>query len=513
MDVRELLCRAVDQYADRTALVADGRRYTFAEAWSRGVRLANALLDLGLLPGDRVGVLEDNSIEAADFYLAATIAGLIRVPLYARNARASHEYMLDHTGCVALLVAANHAAEVHRIRAAVPRLKHVIVRDAGYEDWVAAYPDSEPGVPISAEDWLLVRHTGGTTGRPKGVAYTHQSWIASFRDWFYRMPALLPGGAFMHYGPISHGSGYCFLPAWIAGASNVLESRFDPATVLHALVEHRVTHTVLVPTMLNLIVRHPHSRGRTFPDLACVITGTAPISEETLLAAREIFGDVLYQVYAQTEATPIAIMGPDEWFACGPGAPRLRAAGRPAPFTRVRISDPVTHETLPTGAEGEIVVQCAGQMTGYWDDPEATRAQLVDGWVLTGDIGCLDEDGFLHVLDRQDDLIISGGFNIWPVELENVIAGHPSVMEVAVFGVPDATWGEAPYAVVRAASDARVSADEIIAMCAERLGSYKKPRQVEFTTAPLPRSPVGKLLRRQLREPHWLGRNRRVSGG
>ena len=486
--------------------------YTFAESWARGLRLANALLALGLVPGDRVGVLEDNSLEAADLYVGAAAAGLVRVPLFARDTGTSHEQILRNTGCRALIASAAYGEMAGALRHAVPEVERLVVRDAEYEPWLAAHPADDPDVPTSLDDLLLIRHTGGTTGAPKGVAYTHRMWIRSFQDWFYRMPMMLPGDSFMHYAPISHGSGYCFLPAWIAGARNVLESRFDPATVLSQLVEERITHVAMVPTMLNLITRQWDGLERTFPDLRCLITGTAPISEPTVLASRRLFGDVLYQVYAQTEATPIAIMTPQEWFAAGPGGPQLRSAGRPAPFTELQIRDPDTREVLPADAEGELAVRCDGQMTGYLNDQEATNARLVDGFVLTGDIGRVDADGFVYVLDRRDDVIISGGFNIWPVELENAIESHPEVIEAAVFGVPDDTWGEAPHAVVRTAGASALDARQVIALCAARLGSYKKPREVVFTDTPLPRSPIGKLRRLELRAPHWAGRERRVAG-
>jgi acyl-CoA synthetase (AMP-forming)/AMP-acid ligase II len=208
---------------------------------------------------------------------------------------------------------------------------------------------------------------------------------------------------------------------------------------------------------------------------------------------------------------PLAVMGPEEWFADIDGSIPLRAAGRVLPYAQVEIRSP-TGSVLPIGAEGEIVAQVEGQMRGYWGDDELGGVRLVEGWVHTQDIGRLDANGFLYVLDRIDDRIVSGGFNIWPAELETVIADHPAVVEVAVFAIPDDRWGEAPMAVVCVNDPSALTSEEIIEMCRQRLGSYKKPSQVEFTTNPLPRSIVGKLLRKQLREPHWVGRDRRVSG-
>jgi acyl-CoA synthetase (AMP-forming)/AMP-acid ligase II len=231
-----------------------------------------------------------------------------------------------------------------------------------------------------------------------------------------------------------------------------------------------------------------------------------------VLAARDVFGDVLYQGYGQTEALPITMMGPTEWLSTVEGSNPLRSAGRPLPFGDLEIRDPDTGVPVPAGDEGEIAIRCEGQMAGYWGDPDATARRMLDGWVLTGDIGRLDSNGYLYVLDRKDDMIISGGYNIWPAELENVLCDHPAVIEAAVFGVPSERWGESPYAVCTVEAGAAVTERELIELCADRLGSYKKPVRVELTADELPKSPVGKLARKVLREPHWAGVDRRVGG-
>ena len=205
-------------------------------------------------------------------------------------------------------------------------------------------------------------------------------------------------------------------------------------------------------------------------------------------------------------------MGPEEWFAEIDGSTPLRSAGRPLPFADLAIFDPETHDELPIGAEGEIAIRCDGQMTGFWENPAATAERMHDGWVLTGDIGRVCENGYLYVVDRKDDMIISGGYNIWPAELENVLTDHPAVIEAAVFGIPSEQWGESPAAHVMVDGSTRVSPDELIELCADRLGSYKKPASVVITTDPLPKSPVGKLLRKAMREPYWQGHDRRVAG-
>ncbi len=517
MDVTGLMRQSAQFNGRRTAVVHGDRRLTFAAAWERGVRMANGLLGLGLRPGDRVGVLEDNSVEAQDFFAGAAIAGIVRVPLYARNSPESHEHMLSHTGCRAIVVSAAHAADIEAVAPRLPTLEHVLVRDDGYEDWLASQSDVDPMVTLRPDDWYIIRHTGGTTGRPKGVAYSHRSWIAAGRDWFYNFPPMRAGDACLHVGPISHGSGYLYTPTWLSGGANVLLDHFDPLDTLDVMEAEGIGYMFLVPAMLNALARHPSARGRDWSRLQVIQIGGAPITDETALLGREVFGNVLYQGYGQTEALPVCMMGPDEWFSDVEGSNPLRSAGRALPFAYLQIRDPEHPDKIVAlGGEGEIAIRCDGQMLGFWENEEATAERMTsDGFVLTGDIGRLDDNAYLYVLDRKDDMIISGGYNIWPAELENVIQDHAAVVEVAVVAAPDERWGETPIALCVLAPGTEPSDTveaEIIGLCADRLGSYKKPSRVEFRLEPLPKSPVGKLQRKVLREPFWVGFDRRVAG-
>jgi acyl-CoA synthetase (AMP-forming)/AMP-acid ligase II len=511
MDVTSAMRRAATFFADREAVVHGKDRLSFAVAWERGCRMANGLIALGLSPGDRVAVLEDNSKEAADFFLGAGIANLVRVPLYPRNAREAHLHMIGHTGCRALVVGGNHAGEVEGLARELPDLQHVLVRDEGYEGWLAAQSPVDPMVPIRPEDNYIIRHTGGTTGRSKGVAYTHRAWLASNRDWFYNYPPVEPGDRCLHVGPISHGSGYLFVPIWLWGGANVMVDRFDPSEVVDLMEREGIAYMFAVPTMVNALNHEPTVRRRDWSRLKCMLVAAAPIADATALTAHEIFGDALYQGYGQTEVLLISFMGPRQWFGKVEGSTPLRSCGLVMPFADVEIWDD-DNRPLPIGETGQIVARCDGQMTGFWNDPEGTRQRMVDGWVLTGDVGRIDRNGYLYLLDRADDMIISGGYNIWPMELENAISAHPGVMEVAVFGIPDPRWGETPCAVVVPKPGAEVTPAEVVELCVERLGSYKKPGTVIVREEPLPKTPVGKIKRRALREPYWAGHTRRVAG-
>ena len=512
MDVRTQMRQAVRFNADRTAIVTEDRSLTFSEAWDRGVRLANGLRAMGVRPGDRVAGLEDNNLGAADFFVGCAVAGAVRVPLYPRNSREAHAHMLGHTQCRAVLVDPAYAEAVAGLDAELVDLDHVVVRDAGYEDWLAAQSDVDPDVAIDGDDWYAIRHSGGTTGRAKGVAYTHHDWLLVCRNWAYPLPPLTAASVVGHAGPISHGSGYLFVRGWLHGAANVLFGAFEPTKVLDIMERHRVSHMFAVPTMVGALARHPSAAGRDWSHLRAIDVAGAPITDDTALAGRRAFGEALYQMFGQTEALPLTAMGPEEWFAAVEGSAPMRSAGRVMPFVELEIRD-AEDRPAPPGAEGEIVARVEGQMRGYWGDEELTRRRLVDGWVRTGDVGKLDANGYLYVLDRADDMIISGGYNIWPAELESVIADHPAVVEVAVFGVPDDRWGETPAAVCCVDGTTPVTAEEVVELCRQRLGSYKKPSRVDFTTDPLPKSAVGKLQRKALREPHWAGREARVAGG
>jgi len=504
--------RAAGFFRDQEAIITATDRLTFGEAWERGLRTANFLLDRGLKPGDRVGVLEDNSTQASDFYLGATAANLVRVPLYPRNSRRTHAHTLERTGCRALVVNSAYIEQVDGLDAELLCLDHIIVRDRSFEDAVAAQAPVDPNPAVAPDDYYIIRSTGGTTGLPKGVAYTHRKWLAAGRDWFYNFPPVQVGDVTLHLGPISHGSGYFFLPTWMAGGKNVLVDHFDADKALELIEKERVTHMFVVPTMLNAMVRHPSARSRDLSSLKCLNVGGAPTSDDTARLGIEVFGDSLYQGYGQTEALPVIMSSPREWFHSAPQAGPY-PAGRPLPWVEVEIRNPESHEPIGFGQEGEIAIRCDAQMEGYWGDSEATEQRMVDGWVLSGDIGRMDEQGYVYIVDRKDDMIISGGFNIWPAELENAILEHPQVVEAAVFAIPDAKWGETPVAICVVEPGAKATEEEVIELCRDRLGSYKKPSKVLFQLDPLPRSAVGKIQRSVLSAPYWAGHARRVGGG
>lgn len=511
LDVRTTMRRAAHSNKDRIAVISGDRTLTFGQAWTRGVQLANAIGDLGVKKGDRVAVLEDNRLESADFFIASAVGGFVRVPLYRRNARDSHRHMLTTSGARVVVVDRENFHEVEGLDKEIEQLDHIIIRDDSYEDWLASQSDVDPDPDIALDDMYIIRFSAGTTGLPKGVMYTHRSWVSTMRDWFYMVPPMDPNDRCLHVGPISHGSGYLFLPIWLAGGANILEPKFDPAKNIETIVTHRVTFMFMAPTMIASLTRIPGVDDIDFSFFKAGIVSASPIDAKTAERGRQVFGSTLYQMYGQTEAVPIVHMGPNEWFSPCVGSDPMRAAGRVLPFVELEIRSD-DNVALPIGEEGEIAVRSEGQMVGLWNDEEGTTDRLVDGWVLTGDVGKIDVNGYLYVVDRKQDMIISGGFNIWPLELERVLLEDPRIHEAVVFGVPHEQWGETPLACVVVDDLDAITEDEVVSLIQAKLGSYKKPTQVVIQTTAVPKSPVGKIQRKVLREPYWEGRASRVAG-
>jgi acyl-CoA synthetase (AMP-forming)/AMP-acid ligase II len=511
MYITPLLRRAARHNADRTAIVYGDRTLTFAQAWDRGIRLANGLHAAGLRPGDRVGVLEGNTIGAVDMFLGCAIGGFTRVPLYARNKRRSHAQMLNNVAATTFVVEDAFLADAVDISDDVDTLERVIVRDAAYEAWLQDQSAEDPMVAGRPDDLFVIRHTGGTTGDPLAAPMTHEMWFRTGRDYYYPLRTPRRNDVLLHVGPISHGSGYFFLPMWMAGGAQVLAIDLAPAAVIEVMAKQRITHMFMPPSLLSFVLKEPSLADADMSALTCMTLGAQPASQDTLRSAHEVFGDVIYELYGGTETSVVAAMGPSEWFSAVDGSQPLRAAGRAYPWAEIEIRDEEGN-VLPDGEPGRIWSRNDGQIAGYMNAPTQTAERFVDGWVHIGDVGKLDENGYLYLLDRAGDMINSGGYNIYPSEIEDVITQLPDVVEAAAFAVPHEKWGETPLAVVVTLPGSTLTAQEVIDHVTGELGSYRKPTRVVLQEDPLPRSPVGKMMRRSLRDPYWEGIDRRISG-
>jgi acyl-CoA synthetase (AMP-forming)/AMP-acid ligase II len=519
MTVRDVLVKAARRFPHHEAVVFEDTRLTTKELLERVFRISNALLGLGLKKGDRVAVLLSNCHQSVECFYGIQAAGLVLVPMNARNSAQEHRFILDHSDSRATLMGGEFVDMLTSIRPQLPNLSHVICVTGrldesmlDYEELMAAADPGEPQVAIGDDDLADLRYTSGTTGRPKGAVHTHRANLAGFHNVLIDGLDIQEGDAVALSGPVTHASGSMVLPHVYRGAKVIVLSGFDPNTILEVIQRERVTTLYLVPTMIVMILANPDLHQYDLSSIKTIRYGASPIAPEILKQAIDVFGDVFVQGYGLTEAgMPMTLLLKDDHILDGTQAKidRLRSVGREVTLSRVGIVDD-EDKILPAGEIGEIVVRCDQVMTEYWKNPEATATALRGGWLHTRDLGYMDEDGYLFLVDRKDDMIISGGFNIYPREVEDVLYMHEAVLEAAVFGIPDQKWGEAVKAVVSLKKGRQSTEEELIEHCKAHLASYKKPKSVEFIDV-LPKNATGKILRRSLKEPYWEGKTRKVN--
>lgn len=486
--VGALVLDAVARHPSAIAFREHGRALTFAEAGERIARLANALRAVSADTGRCVGILLANRIEYAEADLAIALAGKVRAPV---NPRLADEERAHALGNVAAETLITEAAELERVVALLPdlpALRRVLVVDAegalpdiviGYEAALAAASPQPPRVDVDDEAPSVVRHTSGTTGRPKGAVISARARVAAMRHSMAEEHLPEADDCFLHASPMGHASGDKVLTFFHRGAANAFVPRFDAGRFAADVTELGVTATFLVPTMLRMLLHEGQGDLR----LRNLTYGGSPIDFETRTAAVERFGPVLTQIYGTTETPhPVLVLGHDEHLL--PEA--AEATGRPVMGVDVRLDD-----------VGEIWIRGPNVMSGYWGDPGATAEALVDGWYRSGDVGRALPGGWIAVVDRLKDLIITGGLNVYPAEVEAALLRHPAVAEAAVYGAPDPLWGEVVAAAVVLAPGAAVTADALAAHCEPLLAGYKKPRRITFRDS-LPKGATGKILKRAL---------------
>jgi acyl-CoA synthetase (AMP-forming)/AMP-acid ligase II len=497
------------RYPDRVALSYQGQNIAFREVDERVNRLANALIDLGLRRGDRVAALLANSPRAIETRFALMKAGLCMVALNVRQAPEEHAYILEHAEARLLVVDPEYLPIWEQIGPQCRSVGQVIVaasEPAGhlaYEAVIAAASPVAPEVLVSPDDLERIAYTSGTTGLPKGIIKTIGNDLARLRnDFMNEERPTTADDVMLNVAPLTHAARVFARKHYLKGARNIILRHFEAEEVLATIQRERVTTAMFVPTMIVRLVRHPGVRAYDTSSLRRVFFGTAPMPADTFRQAIEIFGNVFRQNYGLSEATqPVLSLTPAD-LVRDDGTmqlQRLASAGRPVNGVEVRLVDDNGRDTAPDEA-GELLIRGDIVMPGYWKDPQATREVLdADGWLHTGDIARRDAAGYVYIVDRKKDMIISGGFNVYPREVECVIESHASVQEVAVIGVPDDVWGEVVTAVVVPRLGARLVAEEVIALCRAHIASYKSPKAVHFVDD-LPKSFQGKILKRVLRE-------------
>jgi acyl-CoA synthetase (AMP-forming)/AMP-acid ligase II len=509
-DFTSILTRWESERPDAVATSHAGTQHTWAELARRVRQVAAALRAAGIGPGDRVAVLDLNHPSCLEITLACAQIGAANAVVNFRLAPPEIVYVINDAQARVLFVGPEFAGAVEQLREKLPTVERVIAVPDGYEEWIAAHGPDPAVHPAQPDDCFVQLYTSGTTGFPKGAMLTHAGMLAHATNVAVDFD-LSPDAIVQVAMPLFHvgGTSYALL-AVSCGARMEIMRLPDPAAILAMFERDRVTHTFLVPALLAAITQVPGAADRDYSSLRALSYGASPMPLPVLRACLKLFPGVMHQVYGMTEACGVvSSLGPEDH--SDPAAEhRLISAGTPIHGVEIEIRDPATGAPVPTGGAGEVWVRTGQLMGGYWGKPEATAAAItVDGWLRSGDGGHMDADGYIYVTDRIKDMIISGGENIYPAEIERVLAEHPTVGDVAVIGVPDDKWGEVPKAVVVAAPGATVDPDALLAYCRDNLASFKCPKSVDVLDE-LPRNPTGKILKKDLRRPYWEGRERQV---
>ncbi|HUC36578.1 MAG TPA: long-chain-fatty-acid--CoA ligase [Acidimicrobiales bacterium] len=518
----------VQEHAQRPMFRFGDDTVTWAEHYRRACTVAHALADEGVGAGDRVAFLDRNGLEYFEVLFGGALGGAVNVAVNWRLSPQEMGAVIDDSRAKVLVVHQDYLGCLAAMISGLPSVGRVVVlgdpkadsdaggasdlaRRVGFEDWLSDRPETDPGYQPADGDVSLQLYTSGTTGLPKGVMLTNRNMASQL------------GGAIETFGicettvslvamPLFHigGSGWA-LAGMSRGGLSVLLREVDPSKLLALIESERVTHAFLVPAVLMVLLATPGIDRTDLSSLDTIFYGASPISEDVLVRCLEVFRCRFSQVYGLTETTgAIVRLDPEDHDPQGPRKHLLRAAGKPLPGVELRIVDPDSGADVPTGSVGELWTRSEFNMLGYWNKPGETEGTIrSDGWLRTGDAGYLDEEGYVYLHDRIKDMVVSGGENIYPAEVENVLLAHADVADAAVIGVPDSTWGEAVKAIVVKVQDSTLEEKELISFCRERLAHYKCPKSVDFVEV-LPRNPSGKILKRELREPFWSGSDRRV---
>jgi fatty-acyl-CoA synthase len=506
----EFITHWAHERPDAIALREGDRVTRWADLEERTARIVGGLLAAGLKKGDRIAWIGKNSDLYFTLFYAAARVGIVMVPIGWRLAPPEWAYIVNDTRARILFLGPGLEGAADALAGKLDHVERVLTAGAT-EGWIGASPRGLFD-PAGVDDGVLQLYTSGTTGNPKGAVLTNRNLFG------LRRPLQESGLPYQQYDddeailvamPCAHigGTGLGIL-AVAAGLPAVILPEFTPDGVFDAVEKGGVTRFFIVPAALHMLLVHPRCASVDYSRLKYIIYGAAPIPLELLRQAIAMFGAQFMQVYGMTETTGTIILLPPEDHDPN-GNVRMRSAGKPLPGVEVKVVD-ARGASLPTGEVGEIWTRSTNNMEGYWNLPDATAKTVEDGWIKTGDAGYLDDDGYVYIHDRVKDMIISGGENVYPAEVESAIFGHPDVLEVAVIGIPDPKWGEAVKAVCVPKPGATIDPDSIIGWARERVAAFKAPKSVDVIAA-LPRNATGKILRKDLRAPYWEGMERQVN--
>ena len=514
----QLIARIVQTAGSQLATVNGERQQTWQQFQEKIARFAGGLQALGVAKDDCVAMLALNSDRYFEFMYAVPWAGAVFQPINTRLAGPEVVYWLNDSEAKVVLVDSSFSGLIDDIRPQLKYAKHFVFVDevahpegyGSYNDLVSAQPVADAG--RQGDDVVALFYTGGTTGRSKGVMLTHTNLVVNALQAVAVMDCQ-PGDKVLHVAPMFHiADAFYSMTSLAVGGTNYFLPGFEPVATMRGIQDYQIDRLLMVPTMVNMLVNHPEIGHFDLTGLRSVAYGASPMPESVIKKGlSELPNAGFYQAYGQTEASPIiTVLDKSRHIFEGPLAGKIKSAGQAIPGVDIAIVDE-NDEIVANGVVGEVCLRGPNVMKGYRNMPEQTSKAIVDKWLHTGDGGYLDNEGFLFIVDRVKDMIISGGENVYSTEVENAIYQYPGINQCAAIGIPSEKWGEQVHAVVVVNEGANVSEDDIIAYCKTQIAGFKCPRSITFQTEPLPLSGAGKILKTELRKPFWANGEKNVN--
>lgn len=519
-ELKSLFKKTLLNYKEKTAVIFNGKQLSYGELLKGANRVARALRNEGIHPNSPVALMMSNCMEYVISFMGNIQAGAVTIPLNDRLGESEIAHIINDSGAEIAIIGPNFLNIVQNIKDQIPKLRKIIVLlpteqcpkgFISWDDFQSGQLEDPVHVNVNSEDIALIMYTGGTTGMPKGVVHTQKNLVQNYFSHIIELN-LQENEKILLTTPLPHSAGFLLTAGLLKGATIFIENKFDPIDVLSKIEREKITLTFMVPTMIYRLLDQVNNSSNkyNFDSLRTILYGAAPITPVRLKQGIEIFGQVFMQLYGQTEAPNFIMkLRKEDHQIDGRNEHRLKSCGQPVLMAELKIVDENGNE-VPRGEEGEIVALTPYNMSEYYKQPEKTEETLKNGWLHTGDIGKMDEDGYVYLLDRKKDMIISGGFNVYTTEVENVIQKHPDVSQVAVIGIPHSDWGEAVMAIVVPKNGVNITEESIMKHCDALLSKYKRPKKVTFTNV-LPVTPYGKVDKKVLRKPYWEGIGRGIN--